>query len=108
MKGEGARFIDFNMATIPSQVEWIGRIPNITISSCIIASLLNEELFLPFSEAVAILDIYHYSPVFHYSEVTIVSIFQGLCFKLRKLVPCAICHIEFDIDLPEEDQIQVK
>ncbi|KAF4532893.1 hypothetical protein B566_EDAN001497 [Ephemera danica] len=32
---------------------------------------------------------------------------QSLYFKLRKMVPCAVCHMEFNVELPEPDEIQI-
>ena len=32
---------------------------------------------------------------------------QGLYFKLRRLVPCSLSHMDFDVDLPK-DEIQVQ
>lgn len=32
---------------------------------------------------------------------------QSLFFKLRKMVPCAVCHMEFNVELPEQDEIQI-
>ena len=35
------------------------------------------------------------------------SFSQSLLFRVRKLHPCIISNISFDIDLPEDDEIQV-
>uniref|UniRef100_T1IKZ1 C2 domain-containing protein n=1 Tax=Strigamia maritima TaxID=126957 RepID=T1IKZ1_STRMM len=35
------------------------------------------------------------------------NIIQSLFFKLRKMVPCAICNLQFMVELPEDDEIQV-
>ncbi|XP_014469689.1 PREDICTED: C2 domain-containing protein 5 isoform X1 [Dinoponera quadriceps] len=32
---------------------------------------------------------------------------QSLCFKLRRMVPCALCDMQFRVALPEQDEIQV-
>ncbi len=34
-------------------------------------------------------------------------LFQSICFKLRKMRPCVICNVQFTVDLPEEDEIQI-
>ena len=31
---------------------------------------------------------------------------QGLFFKLRMFTPCAVTHLNFDIDIPDDDEIQ--
>ena len=33
---------------------------------------------------------------------------QSIYFKLRGMTPCCLAHLDFDIDLPEEDEIQVE
>ncbi|KAK2143845.1 hypothetical protein LSH36_807g00138 [Paralvinella palmiformis] len=35
------------------------------------------------------------------------SMMRSLCFKLRSMVPCALCHLNFDVEIPEEDEIQI-
>ena len=32
---------------------------------------------------------------------------QCLFFKLRMMTPCALCHLDFDIDLSDDDEVQV-
>ena len=32
---------------------------------------------------------------------------QSLFFKLRSTTPCSLNHLSFDVDLPEDDEIQV-
>lgn len=32
---------------------------------------------------------------------------ESVYFKLRRMVPCALCDLEFRIDLPEPDEIQL-
>ena len=32
---------------------------------------------------------------------------QSLFFKLRSTTPCCLNHLSFDVDLPEDDEIQV-
>ncbi|XP_032676606.1 uncharacterized protein LOC116846631 isoform X2 [Odontomachus brunneus] len=32
---------------------------------------------------------------------------QSLCFKLRRMVPCALCDMQFRVALPEQDEIQL-
>lgn len=34
-------------------------------------------------------------------------ILQSLYFKLRRMVPCALCDLQFRVDLPEADEIQL-
>jgi hypothetical protein len=41
-----------------------------------------------------------------FSELLLLLI-QTLCFKVRTLRPCTLTELQFDIDLPEEDEIQV-
>lgn len=35
-----------------------------------------------------------------------VRILQSVYFKLRRMVPCALCDLQFRIDVPEPDEIQ--
>lgn len=35
------------------------------------------------------------------------KLLHGIYFKLRRMIPCAICNLEFSIDLPEPDEIQI-
>ena len=32
---------------------------------------------------------------------------QGLFFKLRTMTPCALCHLDFDIHISDDDEVQV-
>jgi len=32
---------------------------------------------------------------------------QSLFFKLRMMTPCALCDLDFDIDLSDDDEVQV-
>lgn len=32
---------------------------------------------------------------------------QSVFFKLRRMIPCALCNLQFRIDLPEADEIQL-
>lgn len=32
---------------------------------------------------------------------------QSVYFKLRRMIPCALCDLQFRIDLPEPDEIQL-
>lgn len=32
---------------------------------------------------------------------------QSVYFKLRRMVPCALCDLQFRVDLPETDEIQL-
>lgn len=32
---------------------------------------------------------------------------QSVFFKLRRMIPCALCNLQFRIDLPEPDEIQL-
>lgn len=32
---------------------------------------------------------------------------QSVYFKLRRMVPCALCDLQFRIDLPEPDEVQL-
>lgn len=32
---------------------------------------------------------------------------QTVCFKLRRMVPCALCDMQFKVALPEQDEIQL-
>jgi hypothetical protein len=41
-----------------------------------------------------------------FSELLLLLI-QTLCFKVRTLRPCTLTDLQFDIDLPEDDEIQV-
>lgn len=41
-------------------------------------------------------------------RVSSFSLCQSLYFKLRTMAPCALCHINFDVDIPEEDEVQVR
>ncbi|CAI8001721.1 C2 domain-containing protein 5, partial [Geodia barretti] len=41
-----------------------------------------------------------------FSELLLLLI-QTLCFKVRTLRPCTLTELQFDVDLPEEDEIQV-
>ena len=44
--------------------------------------------------------------IFSFLSLSIIS--QGLCFKVRDYHPCLLSDVQFDIDLPEEDEIQVR
>lgn len=35
------------------------------------------------------------------------KLLQSVYFKLRRMIPCAICDLEFRIELPEPDEIQL-
>lgn len=35
------------------------------------------------------------------------KLLQSIYFKLRRMIPCAICNLEFRIELPEPDEIQL-
>lgn len=37
----------------------------------------------------------------------IVRLLQSIYFKLRRMVPCALCDLQFRIDVPEPDEIQL-
>lgn len=32
---------------------------------------------------------------------------QSVFFKLRRMIPCALCNLQFTVDLPEPDEIQL-
>ncbi|XP_060064519.1 C2 domain-containing protein 5-like, partial [Ylistrum balloti] len=32
---------------------------------------------------------------------------KKICFKLRRMVPCCVCKLEFNVELPDEDEIQI-
>lgn len=32
---------------------------------------------------------------------------QSVFFKLRRMIPCALCNLQFRVDLPEPDEIQL-
>ncbi|KAK3095536.1 hypothetical protein FSP39_015840 [Pinctada imbricata] len=34
-------------------------------------------------------------------------IIKKICYKLRKMSPCSLCSLDFDIDLPEENELQI-
>lgn len=36
-----------------------------------------------------------------------VRLLQSIYFKLRRMVPCALCDLQFRIDIPEPDEIQL-
>jgi len=36
-----------------------------------------------------------------------VRLLQSIYFKLRRMVPCALCDLQFRIDVPEPDEIQL-
>lgn len=35
------------------------------------------------------------------------NLLKKICFKLRKMAPCCVCNLDFNIDLPEENEIQI-
>lgn len=35
------------------------------------------------------------------------NIMQSLFFKLRKMVPCALCNLQFFVDIPEDEELQL-
>lgn len=35
------------------------------------------------------------------------SVTQSIFFKLRKMTPCALCNMQFFIDLPDDDEVQL-
>ena len=35
------------------------------------------------------------------------SLLRKIFFKLRRMVPCCLCDLSFNIDIPEEDEIQI-
>ncbi|KAL5006835.1 hypothetical protein ScPMuIL_015641 [Solemya velum] len=35
------------------------------------------------------------------------NIFKKICFKLRKMTPCCLCKLDFSVDLPDEDEVQI-
>ncbi|XP_076116321.1 C2 domain-containing protein 5-like isoform X2 [Mytilus galloprovincialis] len=35
------------------------------------------------------------------------NLIRKICFKLRKMAPCCVCNLDFNIDLPEENEIQI-
>ncbi|KAK9890127.1 hypothetical protein WA026_008936 [Henosepilachna vigintioctopunctata] len=35
------------------------------------------------------------------------KLLQSIYFKLRKMVPCAVCDLQFGVDLPEGDEVQI-
>lgn len=35
------------------------------------------------------------------------KLLQSVYFKLRRMIPCALCNLEFRIELPEPDEIQL-
>lgn len=47
-----------------------------------------------------------YPPPFNF-DVHFRRLLQSIYFKLRRMVPCALCDLEFRIDLPEPDEIQL-
>ncbi|KAF5288351.1 hypothetical protein FQA39_LY15441 [Lamprigera yunnana] len=40
-------------------------------------------------------------------ELNISKLLQRIYFKLRRMIPCALCNLKFRIDLPEPDEIQL-
>ncbi|XP_069132346.1 C2 domain-containing protein 5-like [Argopecten irradians] len=35
------------------------------------------------------------------------NIKKKICFKLRRMVPCCVCKLDFNVELPDEDEIQI-
>lgn len=35
------------------------------------------------------------------------KLLQSVYFKLRRMVPCALCNIQFRCDIPEPDEVQL-
>ncbi|XP_021377240.1 C2 domain-containing protein 5-like isoform X2 [Mizuhopecten yessoensis] len=35
------------------------------------------------------------------------NIKKKICFKLRRMVPCCVCKLDFNVQLPDEDEIQI-
>lgn len=35
------------------------------------------------------------------------NLLRKICFKLRKMAPCCVCNLDFSIDLPDENEIQI-
>ena len=50
----------------------------------------------------------HVFGVSHFTEKVIALLtFQNFWFKLRSKSPCCLSNIHFDIEIPEDDNIQV-
>lgn len=35
------------------------------------------------------------------------KLLQSVYFKLRRMVPCSLCNLQFRVDLPESDEVQL-
>ena len=43
-----------------------------------------------------------------YCEIDSLCLFQSFYFKLRSMIPCCLCHLNFAVAVPEEELIQVR
>ncbi len=62
----------------------------------------------PLLISYTVYDVTHSSRVLRVLQVNSLCLLQSFYFKLRSMIPCCLCHLNFTVAVPEEELIQVR
>ncbi|KAJ8984295.1 hypothetical protein NQ317_009779, partial [Molorchus minor] len=69
--------------------------------------VVNTETVPGLEDLEIVKNLQMFTQIYRVNLTRLIMLLQTVYFKLRRMVPCALCDLQFRVDLPEPDEVQL-